>query len=150
MNKVVIDSSIALKWFFPEPDSVRARSLLRDYQLGRLLILSPDLIVSELTNAVWWRQMNRKLAAWDGRAVLETFHALRMTLVPSIELMDQAYWLATMTQQSVYDSLYVALARREKCHFLTADEQFAHAVRKVIPEVMDLSVWMKSADTRKR
>ena len=140
-HKLVIDSSIALKWFFSEPDSNRARSLLLDYQLGQLNVIAPDLIVSEITNAVWWRQVNHKLTTQDGRAVLDTFRELHVTLVPTVELIEQAYWLATTTQQSVFDMLYIALARREKCRYITADDQLALAVSRAIPEVTALSAW---------
>ena len=138
---LVIDSSIALRWFFSEPDSDHARSLLLDYQLGQVTVLAPDMIVSEITNAVWWRQVNHKLTTQDGRAVLDTFRDLHLRLVPTVELIDQAYWLAITNQQNVYDMLYIALARREKCRYITADEQFALTMSRAISEVTALSAW---------
>jgi predicted nucleic acid-binding protein len=138
---LVIDSSIALRWFFSEPDSDRARSLLLDYQLGELKVIAPDMILSELTNAVWWKQVNHKLTTQDGRSVLDTFRDLHIRLVPTVELIEQAYWLATTTQQNVFDMLYIALARREKCHYITANDQFALTMNRAIPGVTALSRW---------
>ena len=141
MRKLVIDSSIVIKWFTPEPQSAYARSLLVEYQVGRLVLIAPDLIISEIANALWWKQSTQRFAADDGRVVLETFYNLHMTLFPTSDLIDQAYWLATRTQQSVLDTLYVALARREKCRYVTADEQFVEMTQKALPEVTALTAW---------
>lgn len=32
MTKLVVDASVAIKWFIPEPLSVEARRILDDYQ----------------------------------------------------------------------------------------------------------------------
>lgn len=53
MEKVVIDSSVAIKWFVVEPYSADARRLLYGYQLGELEFLAPDLINAEIGNIVW-------------------------------------------------------------------------------------------------
>ena len=51
MAKVVVDSSVAIKWFLPESLSSHARRLLDDYESGSLdLLLAPDLIYAELGN----------------------------------------------------------------------------------------------------
>jgi predicted nucleic acid-binding protein len=46
---LVIDASVALKWFIDEDGSDRAAALLD----GKELLIAPDLIVAEVCNAGW-------------------------------------------------------------------------------------------------
>lgn len=48
---IVVDASVALKWFLPEPDSAKAEELLGSHDI----LVAPTLIVSEVCNAVWKR-----------------------------------------------------------------------------------------------
>jgi predicted nucleic acid-binding protein len=53
MEPVVVDSSVAMKWFVPENHSADARRILTGYQAGELTFLAPDLIYVEVGNVVW-------------------------------------------------------------------------------------------------
>lgn len=46
MENVVVDSSVAVKWFVVEPHSDDARKVLDGYKAGGLNLLAPDLINS--------------------------------------------------------------------------------------------------------
>jgi predicted nucleic acid-binding protein len=50
MDKVVVDSSVAIKWFVVEPYSVEAHYILEAYQAGTLTLLAPDLLYAEVGN----------------------------------------------------------------------------------------------------
>jgi predicted nucleic acid-binding protein len=52
MDKVVVDSSVAIKWFIPESLSSQARRLLDGYEAESLELLAPDLIYAEVGNIV--------------------------------------------------------------------------------------------------
>ena len=47
---VVVDSSVAIKWFLPEPNADAALRLLDGYRRGDLSFLAPDLIHAEVGN----------------------------------------------------------------------------------------------------
>ena len=53
MDTVVVDSSVAIKWFVVEPYSVEAHAILEEYQAGTLTLLAPDLLYAEVGNIVW-------------------------------------------------------------------------------------------------
>ena len=53
MDILVIDSSVAVKWFVVEPYSTEARRILDAYQNGTLSFLAPDLINAEFGNIIW-------------------------------------------------------------------------------------------------
>ncbi len=53
MDNLVVDSSVAVKWFVVEPYSTEARLILDAYQNGVLSLLAPDLINAEFGNIIW-------------------------------------------------------------------------------------------------
>jgi predicted nucleic acid-binding protein len=53
MDKIVVDSSVAIKWFVVEPFSTEAHRILDEYQTGTLTLLAPDLLYAEVGNVVW-------------------------------------------------------------------------------------------------
>ena len=52
IDKVVVDSSVAIKWFVVEPYSVKVHYMLEEYQAGTLTLLAPDLLYAEVGNIV--------------------------------------------------------------------------------------------------
>jgi predicted nucleic acid-binding protein len=62
IDRVVVDSSVAIKWFVEEPYSVEAHRLLEGYQDGTLTLLAPDLMYAEVGNIVWKKHCSR---AWQ-------------------------------------------------------------------------------------
>jgi predicted nucleic acid-binding protein len=44
LDTVVVDSSVAIKWFVVEPYSVEAHAILEEYQAGTITLLAPDLL----------------------------------------------------------------------------------------------------------
>ena len=74
MNAVaslVIDTSVAVKWFFDEPHTPEALRVLAACRAGSRRPLAPDLIYPEFGNAVWKRVIQRQLDAEDGAGSLD-------------------------------------------------------------------------------
>ena len=141
MDSLVIDSSVAVKWFIAEPYSAEARRILDAYENGLLSFLAPDLINAEVGNIVWKKQAFQGLDASDAQDVLEEFRRLQFTLIPSAELLGEAYKIAVAHRRTVYDALYIALSVREGCQFVTADEKLANAVGAAFPGIVWLANW---------
>ena len=51
----VVDASVVLKWFLPEPDSAAADFLLEQFLNDEVELIAPDLILLETANALWKR-----------------------------------------------------------------------------------------------
>ncbi len=62
--------------------------------------------------------------------------------LPVAELLLDAYALATSLKRTVYDCLYLALADKLKCPFLTADERLVNAVKAQFPQATLLREWL--------
>ncbi len=113
---LVVDSSVAFKWFVPEEFFENARQLLR----GAEPLLAPDFILVEVANTIW---KTRRRGEWSGTSTREILTMLRadLQLIPSEESVDEASDLSEMFDHSVYDCLYIAVARRYGVPLITAD-----------------------------
>ncbi len=140
MAKLVVDSSIALKWFLPEVDSLIASDILEDYKTGTIVLYAPDLIYAEFANVLWKRQRFNLLSIADAEAVLQAFKQLSITATPSESLVYAAMKLASLHERTVYDMLYVALAVQEECPFVTADHKLFNALSQNY-NILTAEVW---------
>ena|ERR1043165_3549649 len=141
MDNLVVDSSVAVKWFVAEPYSTEARRILDAYQNGTLSFLAPDLINAEFGNIIWKKHLFQGLAVSDAQDILDKFRLLQVTLTPTGELLKDAYRIAVTHQRTVYDALYLALGIRENCQVVTADEKLVNAVGTAFPNLIWLPTW---------
>ena len=141
MQKVVVDSSVVIKWFVVEPLSTVARRILDEYQTGTLVLLAPDLLYAEVGNVVWKKHRFQGMAAADAKQIIDEFQKLTFSVTSAKDLLDEAYRLAVTHQRTVYDALYMALSMHEKCPYVTADEKLVNAVRSALPNVIWIASW---------
>ena len=141
MTNVVVDSSVAVKWFVVEPYSAEARRVLDGYQNGTLSFLAPDLLNAEFGNIIWKKQNFQGLDAADARKILDAFRALQFVFTPTATLLDDAFKIALAHRRTVYDSIYLALSVHERCQFVTADERLVNAVGSSFTNVVWLANW---------
>jgi predicted nucleic acid-binding protein len=141
MSDQVIDSSVVAKWVLPEPDSGHARQLLSDAAGSgeRLIVL--DLALTEVTNAIWRQYHRRMVSLPSARVFLTSLLHLPVHLEPSNRLVPEAFEIAARYERSIYDALFVAMARDLGLPGLTADEPLFRAVRSDFPEIMLLRDW---------
>lgn len=122
---LVIDASVAFKWFVPEPDDDRALALLDHADA----LIAPDLIFTEIASAMWVRL--RPLA--DGSmAALAAQPALRRLLsrtYPVPPLIDRALEISFELNHPIYDCIYLALCEREQATMIAADKKLARKIR---------------------
>jgi predicted nucleic acid-binding protein len=76
MDKAVIVSNVAIKWFVVEPYSDDARQVPNEYQSGTLSLLAPDLMFAEVGNIVWKEQRFQGLATADASLIIEAFRGM--------------------------------------------------------------------------
>ena len=141
MKKLVVDSSLAFKWFLIEPDSPMARKILREYAQGLYEFLAPDLIYAEYGNIIWKKQVFQAFDARDDDAALKKFQNIQLALTPAKDIFDEALQIAVQYKRTFYDSLYLALSVKENCEFVTADEKFYNSVRQDFPQIVLLARW---------
>jgi predicted nucleic acid-binding protein len=120
---IVLDASIAVKWFLPESDSEAARALYSER------LSAPAIWISEVANVLWHHVRTARLSDTRARQLLQKFRRAPITSVDLGVHIEQALVLANEISHPVYDCLYLALAIEEDTVLLTADLRFARAVR---------------------
>jgi predicted nucleic acid-binding protein len=141
MEDVVVDSSVAVKWFVVEPYSAEARSILDGYRSGEVTLLAPDLIYAEFGNIIWKKHQFQGLAERDAALIIGAFQKLTLSLTSSAVLLEQAYHLAVTHHRTVYDAMYLALSLRERCRYVTADEKLVNSVGTAFPNAIWIGNW---------
>lgn len=123
---LVIDASVACKWFFEENLSAEARALAE----ADAVFFAPDMILVECANAAWRRVSGGTVPGEQARAFLEALPQWFESLVPSVRLHETAFEMACVLGHPVYDCQYLALAEREGIRMITADSVFVDRVRR--------------------
>ncbi len=129
--RLVVDASVAAKWYFAEPGHEAADRVLASRVNAERELLAPDLIVAEFTNVLWRRVRRRECTFAAAEQILELWEVDRPELVPCSDLAQRAFQLASSLDQSVYDCLYLALAVEIDAPLVTADRALARAARSL-------------------
>jgi predicted nucleic acid-binding protein len=127
----VVDASIGFKWLIAEQDSDKALALFSEE------LHAPDFFPIEITNALNVSAIRGRVV--DSKALLGDLFLKLPTLHDSTLLLPRALEIASQMRRSVYDSLYVALAERERCELVTADQRLYNALKARFPFVVELS-----------
>ena len=130
--RYVLDASVALKWVLDEPEIDRALFLLKEYQLGAVELLAPDIFPVEIAHVLSKGFRQNKLTAAEADAHLASLLTTLPQLVPSIDLLPRAFAIAQETKTALYDALYLALGESENAAVVTADLKLAKLPYKVI------------------
>ena len=124
LEHVVIDASVAIKWFIPEEDSDRAQRLLDVH------LFAPDILLVEVANYLRTQVGRAKMSSQDGTDILADLHQAPITFHPDSQLAAPAYAYGVSVMHPVYDCLYYALAQKLNCYVITADRRFITAMNR--------------------
>lgn len=122
---LVVDASVALKWFVEEPLSAEA---VRLPELGPPLY-APDLFLAE-TASVAWRLVRRgDISKEHAGSIVEAVTAGIPIILASAPYIVPATQLALTLQHPVPECLYLACAREIGARLVTADARLLAAVK---------------------
>lgn len=118
---LVLDASVAVKWFNPEPLRENALMLRRGFVDGEFEIEAPTLLRYELANAL---RYNPRFGIDDVRSSIEALDDLQLVFHEfQGDLAAEAIETAYRTGITVYDAAYVALASLRDGTLYTADRE---------------------------
>ena len=136
MSLIVLDASVAVKWFLPEKVetlATEALTLLDRCGKNELRIIVPDLFWVEFASVLWKAIRRGNFPKASADAALASLKRFDFPTVPSLKLLDSAFEIATAYGRTVYDSLYVALAVQTNSQLITADERLANSLAARFP-----------------
>jgi predicted nucleic acid-binding protein len=136
---IVVDASVTIKWVVAEEHAAEAQALFEETVAAHYPLFVPPHLVSEVVNGLY-RRVRRggptALTEDEATAAVERF--LTFPLQPEIPptLYQEAFSFAKTHQlPSVYDSLYVTLARLLDTELWTADQRLLNTVGTLAPWV---------------
>ena len=136
MNLVVLDTSVAVKWFLPEKVETLttvALALLRRHCKNEIQIIAPDLFWVEFASVLWKAIRRGKFPKASADAALASLSQYEFPRFPTMNLLSKAFEIATAYERTVCDCLYVALAVQTDSQLITADEHLANALAAHLP-----------------
>ncbi len=93
-------------------------------------VIAPYLFVSEVTNVFWKYQKVTEYSFEDCEKSIEQALALPDDFISDLDLHKEAFSMSCMLSHSVYDMLYLVLARRHSANLLTMDKRLKMACKK--------------------
>jgi predicted nucleic acid-binding protein len=118
---VVIDASVAVKWFVAEPDSAAARRIAVGEDLA-----APEWLKLEVAHALDRRRRAGTVTMAECRGAVRQLKEV-VRLFPAPPLVEPGQELAAMYDLTVYDAVYLALGLQMDAPVLTADRALARA-----------------------
>jgi predicted nucleic acid-binding protein len=122
---LVVDASVAVCWYLPQPLSGAATEILETPEP----LVAPGLLQLELASVLLRAVRRGELTAREAMLVTEELLPRAVGLVPVWPPVETVLELATLHGGSVYDAVYVVTARGLQAGLVTAHPQQAAIAR---------------------
>jgi predicted nucleic acid-binding protein len=126
----VIDASVLIKFYVPEILSDKAEVLLAEVEQGDVMLFAPDLIYPEVGNILWKKQRMKELTRSEVEEITDAIISLPLKIEASKQLLPLAMDIGIAYRITVYDAIYVSMARVYEIKMMTADRKLANAMSK--------------------
>ena len=128
--RLVLDASVAAKWFNIEELSEEAVRVKDAHVSGDVELIAPTHIIYEVGNSIC---KNKQLTHEDTSDAIISLLRLDMQLLPpTIERASRAIKIARQRRTTFYDATYLQAAEELNVALLTADERQATAGEGIV------------------
>lgn len=131
MQKIIVDSSVILKWLYREDELYldQADSLLKDAVESKVKLITSELAKYVVGNVLL---VAKKLPIDEGKEVLETLYTLPILFIAlSDNLSHETFTLGNEAKISYYDAAFAALAKQEDAVLVTDDPKHQAKISKI-------------------
>lgn len=125
-STVVVDASVAAKWYLPEIHHEDARRLRDHFLEGTVDLTAPSVFPYEVLNAL---QYSGEFDESELKQAAETLPSYGIDLVPFHQLEDPVS-VAVGIENTIYDASYIALAVTHDTVVYTADRKLIDGLAK--------------------
>jgi predicted nucleic acid-binding protein len=130
LKRLVIDASVALKWFLlDEKYGDRALALLERFVRGELDLSAPSLMVYEVINGLVIAQRKGRIAEEQVLTSISGFLNLGITFVDVAGLEARVLHFCRVYNRSAYDASYLAVAEQDSVALVTGDERLYNSTK---------------------
>lgn len=136
---LVVDASVAIKWFLSEIHSDEARLILE----SKWELWAPDYIWAEFGSTLSKKIRLKEVTVQEAESILKDFMRFPIQTHGSKLLLNSAWGLAKISGATIYDSLYLALAISRECFLVTADNKFYQSIKSSKEITNSRIVWVE-------
>lgn len=124
MTKLVVDASVAAKWYLEEEGSAQARTLVSE----RYDLHAPLFLRVEVDNILlkWMRKGD--ILQSHAERIRFSLRTLPIQWHSDPDVAENAFEWAVLLNRSIYDSIYLALGSHLSAPVVTADDRLRNAV----------------------
>jgi predicted nucleic acid-binding protein len=137
--KYVVDPSVAICWVIPRPLTPKAFRLRVEYQQQIHELLAPAIFIDEVAGALTKAERQRDIAVGQAAPLYAKVMNSPPVLIAHAPLITRAIDISSRTRSGYYDCLYVALAEREGCELITADQRSINNLAPHFPFIVPLA-----------
>ncbi len=138
-DNYILDASVIMKWFIPE---IHWKHAARLQQYSESSLHAPDFSQLECTNILSKKLRRKELQIDESNQIQELLLQMPVHMHPWQDLLLEAGQVAHETYRSVYDCLYLVLAKQVKGRMVTADKKLFLAL-KDSKEWGDYLLWIE-------
>jgi predicted nucleic acid-binding protein len=121
MANYVVDASVIIEYLIAGPYTTNARALFAQITANDRLIV-PEFCLLECTNVLWKHVRFQGMTVSQAEALLKHLRKLPLMRVPAKAALNSALRIGLTHQLAIYDSAYVALAKRSGYPLITIDQ----------------------------
>ena len=137
--RTVLDSCVAIKFVLKEDGSDAANKLREEFRHGLHEFLAPDVFIAEVSHALTRGERKNIIPVGEAANLIADILTTLPTLEATLSLLPRAMELASKYRCGFYDCLYVSLAEKEQCQFVTSDQKLIDTFQKDFPNIVDLA-----------
>jgi predicted nucleic acid-binding protein len=139
VSDLVIDASVAVKWFVLEDGTDKAGEVLKSDRA----LLAPRLIVTEVANALARKSHQNLVTPREASEYVGVLPRFVAKLIDVDDLIETALEHSCSYRHPIYDFIYLEAARRSDTQLLTADGRFIARIdgTPLAKHVVSLSEW---------
>lgn len=129
-KKIVVDSSVIVKWLNSQDEKFlkQADEILKDCELGKIVLYSPELAKYEVGNAILYKKLDSVLA----KSSLSTLYSLPIIFYPLNEKDALATEeIAVENKITYYDAAFVNLAEKIGGTLVTDNPKHQKGIKRV-------------------
>ncbi|HJT31156.1 MAG TPA: type II toxin-antitoxin system VapC family toxin [Pirellulales bacterium] len=121
--KYILDASVGLKWVLSESDTPVANRLRDEFKQHVHELLAPDTLPVEIAHALTRAERKGLIPKGQAAVLFADVVTPAPDLHPHLDLLARAIDISSDVRIGVYDCLYIALAEKEQCPVVTADQK---------------------------
>jgi predicted nucleic acid-binding protein len=128
VKRVVVDTSAFVRLYVPDgpiPDNLEAYIL--SALSSETTIIIPELALAEFAQVLWKKEQAGYLTKTEVDEIMAAFLDLPFEIFSHYDILPDALSLARQNSLSVYDAIFLALAKNTNAELVTADQRLKEA-----------------------